>query len=179
MRQLIVLLLFGGALHLSAQSAEDVQKRLAADAESLRAWTAEKALVDAVRGQNARAISQADIDRNDKAWVEGKSEALVNAVITGPCADKLRELAAASKYGEAFVMDSRGALVCATQKTSDYWQGDEAKWSRAFDGGKGATFIDRPRRDESANANLAQISVPVMDNGKAIGVLTVGVPLGK
>ena len=177
LRQGIVLLLLGGALQLWGQSAEEIQKSLNANAGTLRAWTTEKALVDAVREQNARVMSQAEIEKNDKAWVEGKNEALVNAVITGPCADKLRDLATKSGYGEAFLMDSRGALVCATQKTSDYWQGDESKWTRAFDGGKGALFIDRPRRDESANANLAQISVPVMENGKAIGVLTAGVRL--
>ena len=179
LRKAMLCLIVGGALQLSGQSAEEIQKRLAADATALRAWTTEKALIDAVHGQNARAMSQADIERNDKAWVDGKNETLVNAVTTGPCADKLRELAAKSGYGEAFIMDSRGALVCATQKTSDYWQGDESKWTRAFDGGKGATFIDRPRRDESANANLAQVSVPVMENGKAIGVLTAGVPLSR
>ena len=172
-------LIVGGALQLSAQSAEDIQKRLAADATTIRAWTTEKTIVDALRAQNARVMSQTDIEKNDQAWVAGRNEALVTAVITGPCADKLRELAAKSGYGEAFVTDSRGALVCATQKTSDYWQGDEAKWTRAFDNGKGSTFIDRPRRDDSANANLAQISVPLMENAKAIGVLTVGIPPGK
>jgi len=76
-------------------------------------------------------------------------------------------------------MDAQGALVCATGATSDYWQGDEAKWIRAFDGGKGATFIDRPRRDDSAAENLAQISIPVMEKDHAIGVLTVGVRTAK
>lgn len=37
-----------------------------------------------------------------------------------------------------------GALVCANAKTSDYWQGDKAKWQRAFAEGKGSVFIDRP-----------------------------------
>jgi hypothetical protein len=76
-------------------------------------------------------------------------------------------------------MDDQGALVCATAKTSDYWQGDEAKWQRAFNGGKGDVFIDRPKFDESAGARIAQISVPVMENGRAIGAVTVGVAIEK
>ena len=79
------------------------------------------------------------------------------------------------ELGEAFVTDRRGAIVCAAQTTSDYWQGDEPKFVNAFKEGRGATFIDRPRFDESANANVAHISVPVMDGGKAIGVVVVGV----
>ena len=70
-------------------------------------------------------------------------------------------------------------VVCATARTSDYWQGDEAKWQRAYDDGRGGTFIDRPKFDESANRRIAQISVPVMDGEKVIGAITVGVAIEK
>jgi hypothetical protein len=104
----------------------------------------------------------------------------VKQTTTGPCADRLRELAGGSAaYGETFVMDDQGANVCATVKTSDYWQGDEAKWERAYAAGKGAVFIDRPRFDESATVRLAQISVPVVEKGKVIGALTVGIVVEK
>src|SRR5262249_47967149 len=99
----------------------------------------------------------------------------VKTVTTGPCADHLRQIAAASGYGEMMVMDDQGALVCSNARTTDYWQGDEEKWLRAFAGGKGETFVDRPRMDESSKTNLAQISLPVMDGGRAIGVITVGI----
>ncbi len=72
-------------------------------------------------------------------------------------------------------MDNQGALVCATEKTSDDWQGDEPKWIKAFNNGHGTTFIDRPRFDSSAHEYLAQISVPIIDAGKTIGVITAGV----
>ncbi len=95
---------------------------------------------------------------------------------TGACADHLRKLAAEQPYYvEVFITDNQGALVCSNAITSDYWQGDEDKWTRAFASGKGAVFIDRPRFDESAKANLGGISLPIMDGPAAIGVLTVGV----
>jgi hypothetical protein len=81
----------------------------------------------------------------------------------------------ADRFSETFVMDNVGALVCATERTSDYWQGDEEKWTHSYNGGAGAIFIDRPRFDESAKATIALISIPVMDNGKAIGAVTVGI----
>jgi hypothetical protein len=157
------------------QSAEAIQKALAAEASSLAAWGGDKAFVDAVKAQNAKRVALADIKRIDADWMAGKGEEVAKRVTSGPCADRLRALVAAHPgYGEAFVMDDQGALVCANGRTSDYWQGDESKWQRAFNGGKGEVFIDRPRFDDSAKAPLAQISVPVMDGGRAIGAITVG-----
>lgn len=164
-------------LGLFAQSAETLQRDLALHADRVRALAADKIFVDAIRAENAKKVSLAEIQRLDKSWTDGKEERLIHAVTTGPCADHLRQIAASAGYGEMMVMDDQGALVCSSARTSDYWQGDEEKWLRAFNGGKGATFVDRPRLDESSKTNLAQISVPVMDGGRAIGVITVGIPL--
>lgn len=160
----------------AAQSAEATQAMLHREGATIKTWGADKNLVDAVKAQNGRKVVLAEIQRVDGEWSAGKQATRLKEVTAGPCADHLRSLVAKNAaYGEAFVMDNQGAIVCATGRTSDYWQGDEAKWTRAFDGGKGAVFIDRPRFDESAKARLAQISVPVVDAGKAIGVVTVGV----
>lgn len=164
-------------LGLFPQSAGNLQRDLNMHAEQVRTLAGDKLLIDAIRSQNAKKVPLAEIQRLDKSWTDGKEEKLIHNVTTGTCADHLRQIAAASGYGEMMVMDDQGALVCANARTSDYWQGDEEKWIRAFNGGKGATFVDRPRLDESSKTNLAQISVPVMDGGRAIGVITVGIPL--
>jgi hypothetical protein len=129
-----------------------------------------------VKAQNAKRVSAAQVKALDEQWTAGKAQDLVKQITTGACADRLRALAGTS-HGETFVMDNQGALVCATVKTTDYWQGDEAKWQRAFNDGKGAVFIDRPKFDDSSAQRLAQISVPVMDEGVAIGAITVGVSI--
>jgi hypothetical protein len=158
------------------QSAESIQKALSNEAAALSAWGSDKVFVDAVKAQNGKKVPLADIKRMDTEWMAGKGEELVKRVTSGPCAEHLRALVTAHPgYGEAFLMDDQGALVCANARTSDYWQGDESKWQRSFADGKGAVFIDRPRFDDSAKAPLAQISVPVLDGGKAIGAITVGV----
>lgn len=170
---IVVALLIVVASVLAAQSADELQKALTAEAVSLRAWSGEKLFVDAVKKQNAANVALAEVQRIDTDWIAGKADAVVRQVTTGPCADRLRALAAQNpRYGETFLTDANGALVCATQRTSDYWQGDEAKWSKTF---KEGVFIDRPKLDDSAKARLAQISLPVTDGGKTIGVLTVGV----
>ena len=163
-----------------AQSTGTIQKRLAAEAVKLKAWTQDPLFITAVIAQNKQHLTPAEIDIRDKAWVAGKAEPLVKQMTTGPCADHLRQLAAASPiYSESFVMDDQGALVCANQRSSDYMQGDEAKWIRSFNGGKGAVFIDRPRLDESAKERLAQISLPIMSGDHAIGAITIGVRIDK
>ena len=159
-----------------AQSAGDVQKLLTSEAEKLRALGREPVVVTAVKAQNAKKLTLAAIKDADERWMAGNDAALVKQVTTGACADRLRVIAAANPaYDESFAMDSQGAIVCATAKTSDYWQGDEAKWERAYAGGKGGVFIDRPKFDDSAKARIAQISVPVMDGERAIGAITVGI----
>lgn len=158
------------------QSATEVQKQLSAEAEKLRAIGSDPAIVAAVKAQNAKKVKLDAIKAIDAQWIAGKAAVLVKQTTTGPCADRLRALVAANRtYGETFVMDDQGAIVCATGRTSDYWQGDEAKFEHAFKGGRGAVFIDRPKYDDSAAASIAQISVPVMENGRAIGAITVGI----
>jgi len=174
MKSTAFLLSLALSLSASAQSAETVQKQLDAEAQKLRAWGSDPVLVAAVKAQNAKHLTLDAIKAHDAQWIAGNAADLVKQVTTGPCADRLRELAA-GHYGETFVMDNQGAIICATAQTSDYWQGDEAKWERAFNGGKGGVFIDRPRFDDSAASRLAQISVPVLEKDAAIGAITIGI----
>jgi len=66
-----------------------------------------------------------------------------------------------------------------TGKTSDYWQGDEAKFKKSFASGAGGIFIDEVEFDDSTQAYLVQASVPVKDGGKVIGAITFGIDVDK
>jgi hypothetical protein len=72
-------------------------------------------------------------------------------------------------------MDRQGALVCASEKTSDYWQGDEEKFTRSYNAGAGATFIGPSELDSSSGERLVQISVPVRSGTSVIGAMTIGI----
>ncbi len=178
MKSIVAAALLLSALTVQAQSAGEIQKALSDEAARLQAWGSDPAIVAAVKAQNAKRVSAAQVKSLDEQWAAGKAPDLVEQVTAGVCADRLRALLGAA-HGETFVMDNQGALVCATAKTTDYWQGDEAKWERAFNDGKGAVFIDRPKFDDSSAQRLAQISVPVLDEGLAIGAITVGVSTEK
>lgn len=177
MRRLIAVVAFCAIAGCSGDlSPEGLHTQLAIQGGVVRAWTFDPVLMSALDAQNAQHLTLAQIQSRDAAWVSGTANDLVQATITGACADRLRRLIGSfDYYGETFLMDNQGALVCSTDKTSDYWQGDEAKFINSFKGGAGATFIDKPQFDTSANENLTQISVPVMVDGHAIGSMTVGV----
>ena len=159
-----------------ARSAEELHKMLQAEAQRLQVAGTDKAILEFVRAQNAKKVPLAEIQRIDKEWIAGGEKALVEKLTANPCVERLRTfLVPADRFGEAFVMDDQGALVCTTERTSDYWQGDEEKWTQSFNRGVGGIFIDRPRFDESEKETIAQISFPVMDNGKAIGAIMIGI----
>ena len=78
---------------------------------------------------------------------------------------------------EIFVMDNKGLNVGQSDVTSDYWQGDEAKWQKTFLAGADAVFIDAVEFDESTQTFQSQLSLPVVDpqSGDVIGAVTIGV----
>jgi hypothetical protein len=170
-----------GCLLLSLAACEESEDmKIEREANTIAVLAVEASLVAAVKAQNSQNLTLAQIMTMDQAWVAGTAPALVQAVITGACADKLRVMKAANDaYAEMFLMDNKGALVCAAEKPSDYYQGDEEKWTMSFNGGAGRTYIAAPAFDASANATLVQISVPVKDGTTTVGAMTVGVNAAK
>lgn len=167
------LLLLFAATSVFAQSAGTMHKALGAEARRLEKCASDATLLTAAKAQSARRTPLAEIMKIDAEWQGGRT---LKETTTGGCADRLRTLVREHDYYvEAFVSDSRGALVCANGVTTDYYQGDEAKWARAYDEGRGAVFIDRPRFDDSAKAILGFISLPMRDGNEVVGVITVGV----
>lgn len=138
-------------------------------------------IVNAVKGENAKGKSLDQIKTMDAKWKahEGVAD-YMQAIMESRCGKHLRGIQdTSSYYAEIFVMDNQGANVAMTDKTSDYWQGDEAKFKKSFAGGNGAVFVDEVEFDDSAQAYLVQVSVPVKEGGKVIGAITFGIDVDK
>lgn len=73
-------------------------------------------------------------------------------------------------------MDNHGLNVGQSEITSDYWQGDEAKWQKTFLAGAGSMHISEVEQDEFTQTYQSQLSLPVIDpaSGAVIGVITIG-----
>lgn len=138
----------------------------------LQQWTLDPIIVGAIKRANARPRSTRTITEIDKRWQSTPgTDPLVRSLMTNDCAMRLRALQSAlSATAEAFVTDRLGATVAMTHKTSDFWQGDEDKFTKALAGRRGSYHIDPPRFDE---APAIQIALPVFDAGTAIGVMVV------
>jgi hypothetical protein len=140
---------------------------------------ADPVIVKAVMEQNAKGVSLAKIQEIDKAWMDTadahkEPTAFMKSIASNSAAKELAKLE--KPYMVEFILtDNQGANVAITGMTSDYWQGDEPKFSNAFANGKGEIYIARPQKDKSTGEVISQVSVPVMSDGKAIGTLTVGV----
>lgn len=141
----------------------------------------EAVIVEAVKAENAKGKSLDQIKQLDQKWRSTPGLAdYMKALMDSECGKFINTIQkSTSYYSEIFVMDNQGANVAMTDKTSDYWQGDEAKFQKSFNSGKGAVFVDEVEFDDSSQAYLVQVSVPVMDGDQAIGAITFGIDLDR
>ena len=148
---------------------------------TLAKYGSDPVIVAAVKAENAKGQTLDQIKARDDQWRTTAGVAdYMQALMDSECGKYLRTIQAGAPYiAEIFVMDHLGANVAMTDKTSDYWQGDEAKFQKSFANGAGAIFVDEVEFDDSAQAYLVQVSVPVMDGGKAIGAITFGINVDK
>jgi hypothetical protein len=160
-------------------SQEQLEVVLAPKIKAVERLAANPTIVDAVKAQNAEETTIEQIKQIDNEWRSTKTlTAFKISLQRNPAGRFLRRrIRRDPTYGEAFLTDKRGANVAAYPATSDYWQGDETKFTASYNDGKGKVFIGDVEYDESSQTNAAQVSVPVIDQGKAIGVLVMGVQL--
>ena len=140
-------------------------------------------LIDAIRAQNAvtSGYDQARIDALDTQW---RAEVpLINATLNTDASKFLDgELEkSAGLITEIFATDARGLNAAQATMTSDYWQGDEDKFSKSFGVGADAIFIGDIEQDESTQTYQSQVSITVTDpaTGAPIGSITAGIDVGK
>ncbi|MGI9414371.1 MAG: hypothetical protein ACR2PM_11920 [Hyphomicrobiales bacterium] len=146
-------------------------------------WIASPELIAAIKAQNIRhaVLNQSQIDSLDRQWrteVGADSRPLIDDMLNRPVSKYLARMKK-NFYGtvmEIFVMDNRGRNVAQSEVTSDYWQGDEAKWKNTYPAGPDALFVDEVEMDESTQTFQAQVSMSIRDpsTNAVIGAITVG-----
>lgn len=150
----------------------------------IRDWANNQVLIDAIRAQNGTTggYSQADIDALDQAWraeVGAAARPTIDPVLENAASEYLRGIVAAAggMITEVFVMDARGLNVAASAVTSDFWQGDEAKFSETYPAGPEGVHFSEIEFDESSQRYQGQISISIVDpaSQEVVGAMTVGV----
>ncbi len=138
-------------------------------------------IVKAVKAENAKAKTLAQIKDMDRKWkaISGTTS-YMKALMDSPCGKHLMSVQkSAPYYAEIFVMDNHGAIVAMTDRTYDYWQGNEPKFTESYKGGAGAVHISDVKFGETSRDYLVQVSLPIIDGDKVIGAITIGIDVGK
>lgn len=146
----------------------------------IREWLANPIVALSVKAQNDRntGIGQSAIDALDKQWRaerEGADKPLIGATLSAPLSTYLLRVQAESLglYTEIFVMDRNGLNVGQSAATSDYWQGDEAKFQKTFGVGVDAVFLDEPEWDDENKIWRAQLNLTLSDAKGSFGAATI------
>lgn len=171
--------IFGAA---TANEFEGPIKELAGS--EIRGWLKDPMIVSAVKEQNKQhaSLSDADIQRLDKQWrseTGGSAQPMISKVLANSLSGFLKKKTESSQglYTEIFVMDNKGLNVGQSAVTSDYWQGDEAKWKKTYLAGADSMHIGGVKKDESTQSFQSQLSLPIVDpaDNKVIGAITIGI----
>lgn len=166
--------------------AEDVSAELLQSLAKgkIRSFATDPAVIEAIKAQNAvtGSYDQAKVDSLDAQWraeISASDTPLIGATLGNSLSQYLTDVLRTSGgfYTEIFVMDGKGLNVGQSNVTSDYWQGDEAKWQNTFLVGPDAIDIGDVEMDESTKILQSQVSVAIADpaTGQVIGAVTVGV----
>ena len=142
-------------------------------------------VIAAIEAQNklTAGYDAARIDTLDKQWraeVDAPAHPLIDATLGNAASAYLGQVQTEAEglFTEIFVMDAKGLNVAQSTITSDYWQGDEDKFTESFGKGAAAVHIGEIEEDESTQTFQSQVSLPIVDAaGVPIGAITVGVDL--
>ena len=173
------------ALSVSVSHANEFEPALRDFADNqVRGWLSDPAVVQAIKSQNSEtaSFSEDQIIALDKQWraeTAASSRPMIDGVLGNVLSGSLQEKknGAEGLVTEIFVMDAKGLNVGQSDVTSDYWQGDEAKWKETFLAGPSSLHVSDVEMDESTQTFQSQVSLPIVDpaNGQVIGAVTVGV----
>ena len=167
----------------SINAKADVKAELKSVAESkIKTWSQNPKVIAAIKAQNKKhkSMAEAEIIKLDKKWraeTSTSDKPFINSVLANELSAFLKGVKknAGGLFTEIFVMDNKGMNVGQSDITSDYWQGDEAKWKKTYLVGANAVHIGKVKKDESTQTFQSQVSLSISDGGKVIGAVTVGV----
>ena len=151
--------------------------------KEIKALASKPEVIEAVKASNARQLGKERIMELDERWIKLKgrlpeADQIMNSKVSALLTTEMNKQ---SYFKEAILTGNQGETVAMNTVTTDYWQGDEEKFTAIFDTNlpsrKPDSHISRARWDDSTKAMIAQVSVPVYDGDYMIGTLTVGVDL--
>lgn len=168
------------ALAFSAAAAEGtldaaLQAKVDAKIKAIIEWAAAPAIVDAVKAQNTNPPAT-HADMTQDKW---KGLTVLDPFVRGFSKNAAADFLKGKKgeeVSEAFVSSADGTKVAFLSKTSGWSHKGKPKHDVPM---TGKTWQGSVEVDESTGLQQVQVAVPVLDGGKPIGSLVVGLSLSK
>lgn len=162
---------------LRAESLDDpaAQAKVESRIEEIRQWAAEPAIVAAVTAHNAALPAEHAAMTQDKWKTLSALDPFVRS-FTKNEAGSLLKARKAAWVNEAFVSNAHGLKVAFLSKPSGWSHAGKPKHDVPL---TGQTWQGKIEIDESTGSQQLQIAVPVLQDGKPVGSLVVGLTLSQ
>jgi hypothetical protein len=138
------------------------------------------------RNLKSRRFSKQEIAERDKKWMQAFMQddfSYSIELVDQELSAHLREIKKQSQdiITEIIVTDARGLNVAISDMTSDYWQGDEEKFTEVFSQPANTMHFGDINYDESTKRFQLHLSVPLYTEEKfePLGVMVFGVDVEK
>jgi len=162
------------ALDSASRITPEIQAELDAQKRTIAQWAASPVLVAAVKAQNKSGPLPG---MTNGKWRSLKpNDAIVQTLQQNAASMWLAKKLGASNglYREAFLSAAKGEKAAFATKPTSYLHANDEKFEKAM---TGQSWQGKPEFDKSSRSHVVQISTPVLDRGKPIGVLVVGVAM--
>jgi hypothetical protein len=162
------------ALDSAGRITPEIRNQIDAQKRNLAQMAKDPTLVSAVRAQNAKGPIPGLTNRK---WRSLKpDDHIVTTFQQNPASLLLARKLAASKgmFNELFLCAAQGEKAAFVEKPTTYIHKGEPKFDIPM---SGKPWEGVPEFDKSSRSHAIQISTPVFDKGKPIGVLVAGVSM--
>ena len=161
------------ALHIAGNLVEDLADRV----------NLQQAIADGPAIEKLGEIR--NIDRQWRARALDDPTSLAREILALPASEALRawKTERTDVVTEVLVINRSGTIAAMSRLSSDFWQGDEPKFTRLTEGARGAgkLYISPIRYDASTARFQIMVSAPVapVTGGKPFGVVVLGLDAEK
>jgi hypothetical protein len=152
-----------------------LQQEIDAKVKDIRTWVCADVIVEAVKAQNANPPPQAR-EMTQEKWASLRITDPVVRAYTRNAAGQFLRTKKDDVISEGFISDACGYKVAFLAKTTWFCHRGKPKHDVPM---KGESWQGPIEVDESSGVRQVQVGLPILDGGKPIGSLVVGLCVSK
>jgi len=170
----VAVLVFAGT-GLGQAPTPEVKAQVDSKIKQLQSWSTDPAIVAAVKAHNSGMPAEDKAMTNEKWSTLTVLDPYVRSFTKNPLGVYLKTKKD-DQISECFVSGADGTKVAFLSKTTSWSHADKDKHKVPM---TGKTYLGPMAMDESTGLQQVQVGLPVLDNGKPIGSIVVGLTVSK